>query len=103
MECSQSNESGASPLGLLFACLPQAMWGAYSQDPYPADPVDSGLIGNIPDNATPNKAANFNRQWDFVKKVHTDFGTTNSALITLVIQTGLFGMQYEQWHERTDG
>ena len=81
MECSQSHESAASPLGLLFACLPQAIWGAYSQDPYPADPADPGLVANVPQNATPVEASNFKGQWDFVKKVHTDFNTMNSALI----------------------
>ena len=36
---------------------------------------------NVPQNSTPVEASNFNRHWDFVKKVHTGFGTMNSALI----------------------
>ena len=78
MECSQSHESAASPLGLLFVCLPQAMWGAYSNNPYPADP---GPVANVAQNATPVEAANYKDQWDFIKKVHTDFKTMNSAII----------------------
>ena len=81
MECSQSHESAASPLGLLFVCLPQAMWGAYSNDPYPADPGDPGPVANVAQNANPVEAANYIEQWKFVKKVHTDFKTMNSALI----------------------
>ena len=80
MECSQSHESAASPLGLLFACLPQAMWVAYSQGPYPNDPIDPGAVANVDPNASPVEAANFKDQWNFIKKIHADFMTMNSAL-----------------------
>ena len=72
MECSQSHESTASPLGLLFACLPPSMWSAYSQDAY---------LSDVPLNSNPVETSNFKDQWNFLKKMHTDFQTVNSALI----------------------
>ena len=81
MECAQSHESQASTLGLLFACLPPTMWSAYSQDPYPADPINPGLVADVPVNYTAVESSNFKDQWNFLKKMHTDFETMNSALI----------------------
>ena len=81
MECAQSHESAASALGLLFACLPPTMWTAYSQDPYPADPIDPGFVADVPLNYGPVESSNFKEQWNFLKKMHTDFETMNSALI----------------------
>ena len=80
MQCSQSHASDASPLGLLFACLPQIIWSAYSQDAYPQDPRDPGAVLNINETWTPNEVLNFKAQWEHAKKRYEDFTTMNSAL-----------------------
>ena len=81
MACSQSHASQASPLGLLFVCLPQPLWAAYSQDPYPADPMDPGFVPAVNPNFSPVEADNYKSQWAYVKTVYEDFRTMNSALI----------------------
>ena len=57
------------------------MWSAYSTDAYPGDPINPGLVADVPLNYTPVKSSNFKDQWNFLKTMHTDFETMNSALI----------------------
>ena len=80
MQCSQSHTSDASTLGLLFACLPQIIWSAYSQDAYPQDPQDPGAVLTIDEAWTPNEVLNYKAQWEHAKKRYEDFKTMNSAL-----------------------
>ena len=80
MQCSQSHASDASTLGLLFACLPQIIWSAYSPDDYPQDPQDPGAVLTINEAWTPNEVLNYKAQWEHAKKRYEDFKTMNSAL-----------------------
>ena len=80
MVCSQTYATEASPLGFLFICLPQPLWPAYSQDPYPNDPTNPGQVPVIQPQWSIPEWTNHKTQWEFFKKLHEDFKTMNSAL-----------------------
>ena len=80
MLCSQTHDSQASGLGLLFACLPQALWASYSQDPYPNDPINPCIVLQLDPVWTPTQVSNYKAQWEYIKKMYGDFRTMNSAL-----------------------
>ena len=80
MVCSQTHTTEASPLGFLCVCLPQPLWPAYSQDPYPNDPTNPGQVPVMQPHWSVPEWTNHKTQWKFFKKLHEDFETMNSAL-----------------------
>ena len=44
IQCSQTHASVLSNLGLLFVCIPDILWGNYSGDTYPPNPIDPVII-----------------------------------------------------------
>ena len=59
---NMTSSSTRGGLGLLFACLPQALRASYSQDPYPNNPINPGIVPQLDPVWTPTQVSNYKAQ-----------------------------------------
>ena len=92
IQCSQIHASVLSNLGLLFVCIPDILWGNYSGDAYPPDPIDPDIIPLREPGQDDVTWENYRIQWHYMKMLFQDFKTMNAALVYHVL--ALMGETY---------
>ena len=80
-QCSQTHASVLSNLGLLFVCIPDILWGNYSGDAYPPNPIDPGIILLCQPGQDNVTRENYRIQWHCMKMLCQYFKTMNAALV----------------------
>ena len=81
IQCSQTHASVLLNLDLLFVCIPDILWGNYSGDAYPPDPIDISIIPLRQPGQDNVTWENYRIQWHYIKMLCQDFKRMNAALV----------------------
>jgi len=92
--CSQSCDYALSNCNFLFVCVPDWLYGLYTQEPYPNRVANPGPSPVFSINGTPAQHANEKSAWELNNKYYVEPRTMDSALITRF--TSLFDEQFKR-------
>ena len=83
IQCSQTHASVLSNLGLIFVCIPNILWGNYSSNAYPPDPIDPGIIPLRQPGQDNVTWENYHIQWHYMNMLCQYFKRMNAALVDI--------------------